>query len=224
MNDLERFFEARRTGPGIWKWQHYFEIYDRHFAKFRGTAVRLVEIGIYSGGSLDMWRDYFGGMAHIIGVDIQPDCMAYQSEGVEVHIGDQSKAAFWDEFKSRVAPVDIVIDDGSHKPRHQATTLVALLGHVRPGGVYLCEDIHGYPENIFADTVHRMAHGLHHHEGFVRDVHDDDRHLVKRATAFQAEVCAIHLYPYVAVIEKAAEPVTEFVAPKRGTEWQPFHP
>lgn len=232
MSQLRTFFDARKEGPGIWKWNHYFPIYERHFAKFRnGQPLTLLEIGIYSGGSLDMWRDYFGSPVHIIGVDVQEACMAYHdpARGVTVLIGDQSSADFWRYFKATQPKLDIVIDDGSHKPRHQITTLEELLPHMNPGGVYLCEDIHGYPNksppgSAFASHVHELAHGLNVHTGFEKNKDDDDRRLVKGTTPFQAEIGAIHLYPYVVVIEKNEEPVAEFVAPKRGTEWQPFTP
>jgi hypothetical protein len=50
-NPLERYFDTHTSGPGIWKWRHYFEIYHRHFARFVSTDVHVVEIGIFSGGS-----------------------------------------------------------------------------------------------------------------------------------------------------------------------------
>lgn len=224
MSDLRTFFDGRAQGPGIWKWLHYFPIYERYFAKFRGRPVNLLEIGIYSGGSLDMWREYFGAEAMIYGVDVQPDCRVYERDGVKVFIGDQASADFWDGFKSSTPMMDIIIDDGSHKPTHQRTTLEALLPHLNLGGVYLCEDVHGYPESAFAMHVHRLAHGLNEHTGFQKNPQDDDRRLVKATTPFQAEIAGVHLYPYAVVIEKNDEPVAEFVAPKRGTEWQPFKP
>lgn len=228
MSDLRAFFDARREGPGIWKWNHYFPIYERHFAKFRNQPLTLLEIGIYSGGSLDMWREYFGPQAQIIGVDIAPECKVYERDGVQVFIGDQSDPVFWRQFKADAPKLDIIIDDGSHKPRHQLTTLEELLPHLNPGGVYLCEDIHGYPEkrgdSPFAAHVYQMAHGLNTHTGFEKNPGDDDRRLVKATTTFQSEIAGIHLYPYCIVLEKNEEPVAEFVAPKRGTEWQPFRP
>lgn len=223
-HDLRAFFDAHKEGHGIWKWLHYFPIYERHFAKFRGRPINLLEIGIYSGGSLDMWRDYFGPRAHIFGVDIQRECQVYTRHGITVVIGDQSNPAFWVEFKALMPMMDIVIDDGSHKPRHQLTTLEEMLPHIKPGGVYLCEDIHGYPQSVFAEHVHQLAHGLNNHIGFEKNKYDDDRRLVKQTTPFQAEIRSVCLYPYVAVIEKYEEPVAEFVAPKRGTQWQPFTP
>src|ERR1700691_5478614 len=58
-SSLQPYLDGHEEGPGIWKWQHYFPIYDRHFAKFKGREVHVVEIGIYSGGSLGMWRHFF---------------------------------------------------------------------------------------------------------------------------------------------------------------------
>src|SRR5262245_46705450 len=58
-NPLRAFFDARTEGRGIWKWNHYFDVYHRHFERFRGQEVHILEVGIYSGGSLEMWHDYF---------------------------------------------------------------------------------------------------------------------------------------------------------------------
>ena len=55
MNDLEKYF-SKNTGNLMSKWKHYLEIYDRHFSKYRGTDVHVVEIGVYQGGSLQMWK------------------------------------------------------------------------------------------------------------------------------------------------------------------------
>src|SRR3954451_14611077 len=77
--DLERYFDAQVEGPGIWKWRHYFPIYERHLSRFRGQAVHLVEIGVFSGGSLPMWREYLGPRSRITGIDIDPACKAHES-------------------------------------------------------------------------------------------------------------------------------------------------
>src|SRR5215472_16408253 len=84
---LKQYFEAHDQGRGVWKWNHYFEVYERHFSRFRRTPVRVLEIGVYSGGSLEMWSEYFGPEAQIYGVDIEPACKAYDSDSVKVLIG-----------------------------------------------------------------------------------------------------------------------------------------
>ncbi len=220
-NHLREFFDGHRTGPGIWKWRHYFEIYDRHFAKFRGRELNLLEIGIYSGGSLMMWRDYFGNRCTIHGVDNQAECLAYESSSVRVYIGDQGDPAFWSNTRKSLPRLDIVVDDGGHTYDQQRTTLEWLLPHMRPGGVYLCEDIHN-TGNEFAAFVYGMADELNSVTDVKSDPSTPDQRLTSRATGIQTGIKSICLYPFVAVIELSDEPVDGFVAPKHGTEWQPF--
>lgn len=220
-NDLEKFFEARREGPGIWKWQHYFDIYDRHFSRFRGREVHILEVGIHSGGSLEMWQDYFGPQARIYGVDIQPGCKAYENGAVKIFIGDQADRGFWRRFKAQIPVLDIVIDDGGHHANQQIATFEELLPHLRPGGVYLCEDLH-VTSNRFAGYVYGFASNLNANHGWVRDRGNNERRLACPASALQSAVRAVHLYPFVAVIEKTDAPIDELVSPKHGTQWAPF--
>ena len=55
------------------KHENYFAIYDELLESFRGREFTFVEIGVLHGGSLFMWRDYFGGSVRIIGVDLSSD-------------------------------------------------------------------------------------------------------------------------------------------------------
>src|SRR5258708_2568934 len=110
MNDLERYFE-NHTGDLIHKWKHYFEVYDRHFSRFRGKEVVVVEIGVSQGGSMQMWKDYFGPAARIHGVDIDPRCTLFGTEQIQIHIGDQSDRAFLKSLKKEITRIDILIDD-----------------------------------------------------------------------------------------------------------------
>ena len=80
LNPLERYFEAHK-GRRIHKWMHYFDIYDRHFSKFRGRPVVVLEFGVQYGGSAQMWREYFGPDAKIYGVDIDPRCQHWEEPG-----------------------------------------------------------------------------------------------------------------------------------------------
>jgi hypothetical protein len=220
-NPLRAFFESHKEGPGIWKWNHYFDIYDQHFSRFRNRNVRVLEIGIYSGGSLEMWRDYFGPQCQIYGIDIEPACRAYEGDSVRVFIGDQGDRNFWKEFKREVPTVDIVIDDGGHYTAQQITTFEELLPHLQPGGVYLCEDVHGIV-NPFASYICGFAMNLNACERKEDNVNDNDRRLVYGTTSLQSAVRSVHLYPYVTVVERTDAPVSELIAPKHGTQWQPF--
>ena len=141
MNDLEKYFTAN-TGNLIHKWLHYFDIYDRHFVRFRGKSPRVLEIGVSHGGSLHMWRDYFGPGCRIYGVDINPKCAELQEEGIEILIGDQGNTEFLRSLSARIGKIDILIDDGSHIMDHQIKTMEVLFHAIDSRGVYLCEDVH----------------------------------------------------------------------------------
>jgi hypothetical protein len=207
MNPLWEYFQHHKEGPGIWKWEHYFDIYHRHFAQFVGQQVHVLEIGIYSGGSLEMWRSYFGEKSHVYGVDIEGACKAYENEHVSVFIGDQADRTFWHTFRQSVAGIDILIDDGGHTPEQQQTTLEEMLPYLRPGGVYLCEDVHG--------RTHRFA-------AFASSLVAELNCWNHEASRFQASIHSIHFYPYLVIIEKHRVLPKKLTAPKQGTEWQPF--
>jgi len=128
------FYEHQ--GRQIDKWRHYFDIYEKHFARFRDTAVRVLEIGIDHGGSLQLWKEYFGVRAQIVGVDIV-NCTRFAEPQIEIVVADQCKLPDLGDF-------DIIIDDGSHICAHQSITFRKMWPHCR--SVYLIEDCHnGYP-------------------------------------------------------------------------------
>jgi hypothetical protein len=214
-NPLESYFDAYTQGPGIWKWKHYFDVYHRHLAKFVGKQPALIEIGVYSGGSFGMWRDYFGPDCRLYGIDIEDACKVYDSEQVKIFIGDQADRNFWRDFRAQVPPVDIVIDDGGHRDFQQIITLEETLPYLKPGGVYICEDVHG-DTNRFTDYVHGLVHSLnafHIKLGTQSEI---------EPTPFQKSVASVHQYAFMVVIERSQTPVAEFVAPRHGTQWQPF--
>jgi hypothetical protein len=218
-NPLWTYFNAHKEGRGIWKWSHYFEIYQRHLAKFVGREVHVVEIGIHSGGSLGMWRHYLGPESRVTGIDIEEACRVYENEHTAIFIGDQADREFWKTFREQAPAVDILIDDGGHTDEQQRVTLEEMLPHIRPGGVYLCEDVHRVG-NRFAAYAHVLADQLNAYHPLSPSEPDGPSTSV--TTDFQKAIHSVHFYPYVVVIEKAERPIERLVAPKHGTEWQPF--
>lgn len=214
-NALADFFRARTSGRGVWKWEHYFDAYHRHLARFVGRPVHLLEIGIYSGGSLEMWRAYLGADCRITGVDVEPACRAYEDERTTVLIGDQADREFWRRAAAGLGGLDVVVDDGGHTPEQQQATLEELLPLLRPGGVFICEDVHG--------TTNRFAA---YAAGLVDELNRADYTATRppqcAVSGFQAAIHSIHFYPFMVVIEKHDRPPERLVAPKHGTEWQPF--
>lgn len=137
---LYRYFLDRRAGLPMHKWHHYFDIYERHFQPFRGRDVTMIEIGVYRGGSLRMWRDYFGPGSRIVGLDIDPACAAFAAGNISVFIGDQADPAFLRQVLAEVGPPDIVLDDGGHDMRQQIVSFETIYPAMRIPGVYMVED------------------------------------------------------------------------------------
>ncbi len=138
---LHRYYLSN-GGKRLHKFLHYFDIYERHFARFRDRPIRMLEIGVHGGGSLAMWRDYFHPDTTIVGIDINPACRQHEGEGVHVRIGSQDDPDFLAKVAAEFGPFDIVLDDGSHINAHVIASFAALYPHVTPTGVYLVEDMH----------------------------------------------------------------------------------
>jgi hypothetical protein len=217
INRLEAFFDARTRGRGIVKWRHYFEIYDRHLAKFVGKPSRLLEVGIYAGGGLDMWREYLGPSAELYGVDIDPYCAGF--EEATIFIGDQADRGFWKTFRAETPSLDVIIDDGGHTVEQQLVTLEELLPRLRSGGVYICEDIHG-DDNAFFGYVQGLSRALFAYDRTLDEASPEQFHS-SPAIPFQSAIHSVHVYPYVVVIERRDVPLDEFAGSKHGTEWPP---
>lgn len=140
MNKLEKYFYTN-TGKTIHKCLHYFEIYDNHFSRFIGKEVTILEIGVFKGGSLELWRNYFGSNCKIYGIDINPECKKHESEQIEILIGDAEDREFLRSVKEKIPKIDILIDDGGHTMKQQIVAFEELYPHMSSDGVYLCEDI-----------------------------------------------------------------------------------
>lgn len=140
--NLKEYFE-NNTGNSIHKWNYYFDIYEKHFSRFVGKKILMFEIGVDQGGSIKMWKDYFGKDAVIVGIDILENCKKYENknENIFVEIGNQSDEIFLQNLIDKYGIPDIVLDDGSHKMEDLVNTFNYLYDKVSFNGVYMAEDL-----------------------------------------------------------------------------------
>jgi hypothetical protein len=223
MNDLERYFRDN-TGRLIHKWHHYFEIYDRHLARYRGTDVHVVEFGVSQGGSMQMWKHYFGPRCRIYGIDRNPACKQIEEDRVEIHIGDQEDREFLRSLARRIPRIDVLIDDGGHSMRQQIHTFEELFPHVDAHGVYVCEDLHTSYWRKFGGGYRRRGTFIERAKGLVDAVHawhSQSRRL--RVDDFTRTAHGLHFYDSMLVIEK--RPIGRPTDSKTGTASMPeFRP
>lgn len=167
-NELFRIFSA---DTNVHKWHHYFDIYERYFGRYRDRPIRMLEIGVFRGGSLRMWKEYFHPDSTIVGVDIDESCAAHEiaDRDVYVRIGSQADPNFLAAVNGEFGPFDIILDDGSHKTHHQIISFGALFrSALKDGGCYMVEDVHtnywikhvDSPET-FIDVSKQMVDMLH---------------------------------------------------------------
>lgn len=127
---------------GITKWEHYFQIYEREMARFMQKPICFLEIGVFKGGSIPMWKGYFPEGSTLVFVDIDPACKAHEIEGTHVRIGNQADPDFIAGIAAEFGPFDLVLDDGSHICKHQIKSFECLWPHLKNGGLYMVEDCH----------------------------------------------------------------------------------
>lgn len=149
--DTESFQSFKKSPYFSMKSKNYFGIYDHLFSSYRGQEITFVEIGILQGGSLFMWRDFFGPQARIIGIDLNPDAKRWEEHGFEIFIGDQSKSEFWREFAQVVPSFDVLLDDGGHTNLQQLVTLVETAKIVDQQGLIVIEDTHSSYQKEFGN-------------------------------------------------------------------------
>lgn len=133
---------AFNRAADVHKVRHYLPVYESVLPTDR--PIRMLEIGVFHGGSLEMWRDYIHPESVIVGIDIDPATGQFDDPARQIHvrIGGQQDVAFLRSVLDEFGPFDVILDDGSHVPSHMVASFQYLFSEgLKPGGVYLVEDI-----------------------------------------------------------------------------------
>ena len=198
---LERLGEAHGTD----KFHHgYLPHYEQHFMSLRGEPISLLEIGVYHGGSLALWADYFYNVcATIVGIDIDPACatIPFGDERIKVTIGDVKQAT------PNPNGYDIIIDDGSHSATDVLYAFTKYWPLITPGGWYVIEDfeVHwiaalndGLADALIATTdemLHRVLRGT---DGEITTIHQK-----RAADDSPPSISELHAYEQILFMRKA---------------------
>lgn len=201
------------------KFVHYFPLYEKWFENYVDRAPRILEIGVRGGGSLQMWKKYFGEGTYVHGVDIDPKCINHADPDNNIHvtIGDGSDRVFWEqEFKAKgIREFDIIIDDGSHDNPDQINTLKWTYELLKDQGIYWCEDTHtSYytnredgglkSKNSFTSYTKRIVDVLSREHTHFAIGHGelDGPHVPEGLINLYSQLQGVHFYDSVIVLEK----------------------
>lgn len=152
---LEQFYKEH-SGKLSDKWSLYLTELDRLFGSYRNRPVRLLEIGVQNGGSLEIWARYFPNARKIIGCDIDQRCaeLRYRSARIAIVIGNANSDECESEISQHAPSFDIIIDDGSHKSSDIVRSFARYFPHLNDNGIYVVEDLHCSYWNNFEGGLH----------------------------------------------------------------------
>lgn len=152
---------GNKYGTNKANYHGYTRFYNTLFKEKRETMKHFFEIGIDTGSSLFMWRDYFPN-SRIYGIDIQVVPAVQNQERILWSVCDQSKQ---DQLESVVQSwstptFDAIIDDGGHVVSQQRVSIETLWKYLAPGGIYVIEDLHTNIPELFSNHAHMLPHQL----------------------------------------------------------------
>lgn len=131
----------------------FIEIYEPLFTPMRLDSIRFFEIGIYKGLSHLMWRQFFPN-GEIFGIDLRDYTKESQGTGIMTYVANQANRGNLQDFIGvSGGEFDVILDDGGHHMNHQQISLGYLFPHVKPGGMFIIEDVHTSLPFFYPDTA-----------------------------------------------------------------------
>jgi hypothetical protein len=203
MKTLKEIYNEH-SGRLLNKWEHYIDIYDKFLNPYRNKEITLLEFGIAHGGSLEMWRNYFGPQVKIIGVDVNPECKKFEEGNTTVFIGSQEDKEFLSNLKKKINKVDILIDDGGHTMNQQLTTFNMMFDHVKEDGLYICEDTHTSYWSSYHGGYKKKSSFIEYSKNWIDDLHGWHFKVNNKPyiTEITKTVKGLHFYDSIVILEK----------------------
>jgi Methyltransferase domain len=213
-----RTFLSRTDDKVLLKMDHYLDVYDHLLADWQGRDISFLEIGVYKGGSLRMWREFFAPTARMTFLDIDPACKALELPGTEIRIGDQADAGFLAATARDRGPFHLIVDDGGHRMHQQITSFQALWPHLADRGLYIVEDTHTSYWPGFGGGHRAAGSFIEFAKDLIDKMHswytEDDTGFPLHPLA--AEIGAIRFFDSMVVVEKQMKPPPMSITSQNG--------
>ena len=203
------------------KWSSYLEVYDDVLSKYRADEISLLEIGVQNGGSLEIWNQFFPLAKILIGCDINPKCkeLVYEQTNINIVVGDAGASDVSRQVRGLSPEFDIVIDDGSHVSSDCIKNLRNYYKYVKPGGVYILEDLHcSYwpefeggltePKSIINRLKEFVDYPSYEFWGHLPSNLEDKERKVGGVNADFRDIESISFFNSIVVIKKSKKPIS----------------
>ena len=189
-------------GRPIHKWAHYFPAYERHLAKYINSPALFIEIGCGEGGSLQLWKNYLGPYARIVGIDIRPECRQFEESQISVRIGKQEDPTFLQNVLEEFGSPDVVLDDGSHKMGHIQSTFSFLYSRISSTGTYIVEDLHTAYWDEFGGGLRKPGTFVEICKDLIDEINAENTRGAILPTEFSRSTVSMHVYNSLVVFER----------------------
>ena len=125
------------------KWTIYLNEYEDKLSQYQKLPIKIFEIGILNGGSLEIFSKYFLNAELILGCDIDKKCkeLHFVEPNIKLVVGDVNNEKIKNEI-IRHAKFDIILDDGSHNSDDIVKTFCNYFNYLKNDGFYIIEDLH----------------------------------------------------------------------------------
>ncbi len=204
LTDWAWHFKTDKWG-GHWYTPHY----ERHLRHLRRQPITLLEIGVggydlvgEGGASLRMWERWLP-RARIVGLDIEDKRWAAGGR-IHVHQGNQVDATVLRAIVAEHGPIQVVIDDGSHRPEHIRETFRLLFPLLPDGAIYAIEDTQTsyWPAWGGSTDIDDPATTIAFVKDLLDGLHHEEMLIDRPSSEIDRTVRAVHCYHNLVVIEK----------------------
>lgn len=155
--NLTDLANLHRSDKGLVKQaHHYTKLYELLLYPYRDKPMSLLELGLQIGGpenrnpadrvtnkvpSINMWLDYLPH-ARIFGLDISDFSWFRHDRFTFIHCDMDDRANIARAAREVGQSLDVILDDASHASHHQQFGFLELWSWLKPGGLYIIEDLH----------------------------------------------------------------------------------
>ena len=169
MSNYSQVFLSHR-GNIADKWSSYLYTYDSILERFYDSELGLLELGVNSGGSLEVLAKCFSKSHYIVGLDTNPDCknIVFADQRISVLIGDSTSSESYLAIKAKFKQFCVIIDDASHQSRDIIANLLLYIGLLSDGGIYVIEDLCCSYWGEFGGGLHNPSSAMN----FLKDLAD----------------------------------------------------
>lgn len=154
MNSIQQIHK-NKTGKVSDKWESYLRYYDVLLKSLEGQPIKLLEIGVQNGGSLETWAEFFVAAKVLVGCDIDQKCkqLVFDDARIKIVIGDACAPDTQSQILGISPNFDVIIDDGSHVSVDVLNTFIRYFPYLSPGGLYIIEDSHCFYMDDFGGGI-----------------------------------------------------------------------